>query len=117
MIKSVLKIVIAVLIANALFRVASAYISYYKFQDAVSEVAIRSSNQTDDQVKARVAELAAQYEEPLDADDVMVSRTEQHTYIDANYTKPVAVLPGYQYQWPFSLKVDGYVIEPQHLTH
>jgi hypothetical protein len=116
MIKSIIKIVIAVLLANAIWRVASAYISYYKFQDAVQEYAIRTSGKSDDTVKSRVAELAAQYEEPVDADAISVTRNEQHTFIEASYTKPVAVLPGYEYQWPFSVKVDGYVIDPQHAT-
>jgi len=115
MIKSIVKIVLAVLFANALWHIASAYISYYKFEDAVQEYSTRSGGKTDDEVKARVAELAAQYEEPVDADSVDVRRTEQHTYIETSYAKPVAVLPGYDYQWPFSLKVDGYVIQPQKL--
>ena len=113
MIKSIIKIAIAVVLANALWRVASAYISYYKFQDSVQEYAIRTNGKSEDEIKNRVAELAAQYEEPLDADAVDVRKTEQHTYIEASYTKPVAVLPGYEYQWPFSLKVDGYILEPQ----
>ena len=116
MIKSVVKVVIAVLLANALWRVASAYISYYKFEDAVQEYSIRTGGKSDDAVKSRVAELAAQYEEPVDADAIAVRRNEQHTYIDLSYTKPVAIVPGYEYQWPFSVKVDGYVIDPQHVS-
>jgi hypothetical protein len=113
MIKSIIKIVIAVLLANALWRIASAYISYYKFQDAVQEYSIRSGGKSDDEIKNRVAELASQYEEPVDADSVQVTKNEQHTYIEASYTKPVAVLPGYEYQWPFSMKADGFLIEPR----
>jgi len=111
MIKSIIKIVIAVLLANALWRIASAYISYYKFQDAVQEYSIRTAGRSEEEIKNRVAELAAQYEEPVDADAVDVRKSEQHTYIQATYTKPVAVLPGYEYQWPFSMKADGYVID------
>jgi hypothetical protein len=110
MVKSLIKILIAVLLANALWRIASAYISYYKFQDAVQEYSIRTSGKNEEQIKSRIAELASQYEEPIDSDAVTVRIAEQHTYIEATYTKPVAVLPGYEYQWPFSLKVDGYVI-------
>jgi len=113
MIKSIIKIAIAVLLANALWRIASAYISYYKFQDAVQEYSIRTGGKSDEEIKNRVAELAAQYEEPVDAEAVEVRKDQQHTYIDARYTKPVAVLPGYEYQWPFSLSADGYLLEPQ----
>ena len=112
MIKSLIKIAIAVLLANALFRIASAYISYYKFQDAVQEYSLRIAGKTDDQIKSRVGELAAQYGEPIDADAITLRKDEQHTYIEGNYIKPVAVVPGYEYQWPFSLKADGFVINP-----
>jgi len=113
MIKSFVKVAIAVLLANALWHVASAYLSYYKFQDAVQDYAIRSSGKSEDEIKSHVAELAAQYDEPVDADGVEVRRTEQHTYIESKYTKPIAVFPGYERQWPFSLNADGYLIEPQ----
>jgi len=112
MIKSIVKIVVAIAIANALWRSASAYLSYYRFQDAVSELATHSGERTDGQIKEKVAELAATYDEPLDADAVTVRREEHHTYIDGSYTKPVALFPGVEFQWPFALKVDGFVIVP-----
>ena len=116
MIKSIVKVIIAVLLANAIWRIASAYISYYKFEDAVQQYSVRTAGKGDDEVKSKVAELAAQYEEPIDADAVSVRREERHTYIDVSYTKPVAIVPGYDYPWPFSMKVDGYVIEPQRVS-
>ena len=116
MIKSIVKIIIAVLIANAIWRIASAYISYYKFEDAVQEYSVRTAGKSDNEVRSRVAELASQYEEPIDADAISIRREERHTYIDLNYTKPVTVVPGFDYQWPFSVKADGYVIEPQRVT-
>jgi hypothetical protein len=30
--------------------------------------------------------------------------------VKTSYTSPVAILPGYEYQWPFSVDVDAYVI-------
>jgi hypothetical protein len=112
MIKSIIKAFVAILIANALWRGASAYMSYYRFEDAVSELAIHSSDKTDGQIKDKVVELAATYDQPLDADAIAVRREEHHLYIDGSYTKLVALFPGYEYQWPFRLKVDSFVIVP-----
>jgi len=112
MIKSIVKVLIAVMLANALWRVASAYISYYKFKDAVTEVAIYSSGKTTEQLRDKVMELAAMYDEPLAAEAVDIRLEEHHTYIDGTYTKPVVLLPGYVYQWPFALNVDGFVVVP-----
>ncbi len=112
MIKTIIKLAIVALLANALWRIGNAYLSYYKFKDAVAELAIYSSGKSDDQIKDKVMELAASYDEPLSADAVTIRREEHHTYIDGAYTKPVAVFPGYEYQWQFSLNVDGYVLVP-----
>ena len=112
MIKAFIKLALIVLVANALWRVGSAYVSYYRFQDAVKDMAVHSRGMSDDQVKDRVMELAAAYDEPLAAESVAVRRDEHHTFVDGSYTKPVAVLPGYEYAWPFSLNVDGFVIVP-----
>ena len=113
MIKSVIKVVIAVLLANALWHVAAAYISFYKFQDAVQEYAIRAAGKSEDAIRSHVLELASQYEEPVDEEAVGIRQTEQHLYIESAYKKPVTVLPGYEYQWPFTLKADGFLIERQ----
>ena len=116
MIKSLIKILIAVAIANALWHIASAYISYYKFQDAVNEQAIHSGGRSETQLRNKVIELAGTYGEPIDPEAVTVRRDEEHTRIETSYTKPVALFPGYEYQWPFSLKVDAFVIVPARLN-
>ena len=116
MIKSLIKILIAVALANALWHAASAYISYYKFQDAVSEQAIHSNGRSESQIRDKVIELAMTYGEPIDPDAVTVRRDEEHTIVETSYTKPVALFPGYEYQWPFSLKVDAFVIIPQRIN-
>ncbi len=112
MIKAAIKLILVVLMANAIWRAGSAYISYYRFQDAVKDMAIHSKDMSDDQMKAKVIELAAAYDEPLAAEAIAVRRAEHHTFIEGSYTKLVTVLPGYDYAWPFSLNVDGEVIAP-----
>ena len=116
MIKSIIKILIAVALANALWHVASAYLSYYRFKDSVNELAIRSSGRTESQLKAKVVELAAMYDEPLEAEAVEVRKDEQHTYIDGSYVKTISLFPGYDYPWPFVIKIDGFVIVPTKLN-
>ena len=104
MIKAIVKLLVVIAIANALWRSASAYLSFYRFQDSVLELATHSSDKTESQIKDKVAELAASYDEPLDAEAITVRREENHTYIDGIYTKPVALFPGYEAKWPFTLK-------------
>lgn len=110
--KSLIKLVIVVLLANALWRVSSAYMSFYRFRDALTDVAVHSKALTDEQLREKVIELAGAHDEPIAASAISIRRDERHTFIEGSYTKPVAVLPGYEYPWPFSLKVDGFVIVP-----
>ena len=107
MIKTIVKLAIVVLVANAIWRVGSAYVSYYRFKDAVTDVAINSKNKTDDELRAKVIDLAMEYDEPIAADAVAIRREDKHVYIEGSYTKAVAVFPGYEYEWAFSLSADS----------
>ena len=94
------------------WHIASAYISYYKFKDAVNEQAIHSASRSESQLRDKVIELAATYDEPVDPDAITIRRDDEHTIVQTSYLKPVAVFPGYEYQWPFSVNVDAFVVLP-----
>jgi hypothetical protein len=106
-IKTLLKLAIVVLLANAMWRAGSAYLSYYKFNDAVTEVAITSKNKTDDELREKVMKLAMEYEQPIEADAVTIRHDGTRVFIEGSYKKPVALFPGGEYQWPFSLSADS----------
>ena len=57
MIKAVVKLAIVALVANAIWRIGSAYMSYYRFKDAVDELALHSKGKTVEELKDRVLEL------------------------------------------------------------
>ena len=107
MIKTLIKLAIVVLLANAIWRAGSAYLSYYKFEDAVTDVAIKSRDKTDEELRTKVMVLAMEYDEPIAAEDVTIRREDKHLVIEGSYTKPVAIFPWYDYQWTFSLKGDS----------
>jgi hypothetical protein len=106
-IKNIIKLAIVVLLANAIWRGGSAYLSYYKFNDSVTDVAINSRNKTDDELKAKVMALAMEYDEPIDADAVTISHEGNRVVIEGAYTKSVALFPGYEYLWKFSVRGDS----------
>ena len=112
--KTIIKLLIAVALANALYHVATAYLSYFQFKDAVDELATHTTG-TDAQMKDKVAELATKYDEPVDPDAITIRHEVQHVFIETSYAKDVQLFPGYVRKWPFEMKVDGYVIVPQRL--
>src|SRR5205823_14423747 len=105
MIKLVLKLAVAALIADAAWRIGSSYVSFYKFKDAVTEEAQFGGDKSADQLRERVAGLAQQYDLPIDIDGVTITQGNQRTRIAGSYTKSIEVVPGYKYPWGFSWDV------------
>ena len=95
--KAILKLVVVVLMANALWRVGSAYVSFYRFRDSVRAAAM-DQRQSDDRLRQKILELASMNDVPLSEEAIAIRREEHHTYVDGSYKTPVAVLPGYEYQ-------------------
>jgi hypothetical protein len=104
-VKTLTKLIVVALIANALWRAGSAYTTFYRFKDSIYEAAMQGTTEAD--LKQKVVELAHTYDLPLTAEDLTVTREVQHVSVKTSYTSPVAVLPGYEYQWPFTVDVDA----------
>ena len=113
--KTLIKIAIAVAVANAIFHAATAYLSYFQFKDSVEELAMHTSG-TEAQMKDRIVELAGKYEEPVDPDAISIRREEHHTFVEMSYSKDVQLFPGYVRKWPFEVKVDAFIIAQQKVT-
>jgi hypothetical protein len=113
LLKLILKLVLVALIANATWRLGSAYVAFYRFKDAVAETAQFGNQRSKAELLQRVLELASQYDIPLAIDAVSIRRDDpNHTIIDGSYTQPVDVLPGYRYLCPFSWHVDVFTVGP-----
>jgi hypothetical protein len=114
-VKAFLKLIVVALIANALWHVGSALIPYYKFKDSVHEAAM-VTERTENDLRQKIVELASTYDLPVTADMVTIRSQEHHTIVEASFTQPISVLPGYQFPWPFRMTVDAYVMTPVRLN-
>lgn len=107
MIKFLVKLAIAALIANGALHLGSAYLTFYRFKDAVTEYAQFNPQKSPTELQQRVLDIAAQYEVPVAADGVLVRRDDRnHTLLSGSYTQPVDLLPGYRRPWLFSWEVE-----------
>ena len=106
--KLIIKLVITALIANALFRIGTEYVTYYNFRDSVREAATyRAKN--DVELSQRVMEIASAYGVPLAADGFTMRRDHREATVLGSYTKPIELAPGFPYQWKFDFEIQTYV--------
>ena len=99
MIKKVISLVIFLVLANAGVRVGMVYFHDQQFKDAVRELSLFSSGQSEEVVRGKVMELAAANQIPLDPDFVEVTRkviagVGDHSVIKVSYAVMVPVFPG-----------------------
>ena len=112
MVKLLIKLALAALVANAAYRVGTAYLSYYRFTDAVAQTAQFGTDRSRAELQRRVLELASQYDVPIADDGFTIRRTEEsHTIVDGSYLQPVDLLPGYRYPWLFTVHVDVFTVK------
>ncbi len=112
MVKTLLKLAIVALVANATWHVWGAYAAYFKFKDAVQSASQFGSDKSDDELRQRVIYLAGQYELPVSESNFTVTRQQSHTIIDGAYTRPIEFAPGFTYPWPFTWHVDTFSVMP-----
>lgn len=97
------KLAIVFLILHALYRYGVVYVHYQQFKDAVQETALFAKEKDEPQILARVMELAAQYEIPLDRRYVQVRRQGETTFIDAVYVEEIEWLPTWKKPMEFTV--------------
>jgi hypothetical protein len=107
MIRLAVKLAIVALIANAGWHAALAYLTFYRFRDAVGEAAQFSRGKSDDELRLRILDLASNYDVPLADDDLTVRRQDTRVVVSVSYRLPVDLGPGWRYPWPFSFTLDS----------
>jgi len=105
-IKLAIKLAIVALIANAAWRVGNAYVSHYRFTDAVQATTQFGGAKTDEQIHDRILDLASEFDIPVTDETLTVKRQTNHTVVDGAYRKPIEMFPGWTYRWPFTVHVD-----------
>ena len=111
MIKTALNLIAVALVAYATWNLFTAYSAHYKFRDSVENALQFGGEQSEEQLRRRVLELAEQFDLPLASDGFTLHREDKHTISDGSYLRPVDVLPGLSYPWSFTWHVDTFTVK------
>jgi hypothetical protein len=108
-IKVAIRLAIVAFLANATWRLGTAYAKHYRFTDAVRQTTQFRGDKTDDQVHDRVFELAASHDIPVSDENLTVTRQENHTIVEGAYREAIDLFPGFTYKWPFTVHIDTFI--------
>jgi hypothetical protein len=112
-IKTVVKLAFVALLANAAWQVFNVYWAHFKFNDAVQQTTQFRGDKTDAQLRERILELAGQFDLPVADANLEIQLVDSHTLVDSSYTRPVELVPGFRYPWPFTIHTD--TVKPETL--
>ncbi len=106
MIKKIISLIVFLVVLNAGVRVAVVYFHDQQFKDAVRELSLFSGGKSEEIIRVKVMELAAQNEIPLDADFVEMTRKStpgigDHFINKVSYAVMVPVFPGNPQRFQF----------------
>lgn len=105
--KTIIKLLIAAAIINAVVRTGLVTARYYELKDQVQQLVTFSSDAAPNDLQNHIMEKAEELQVPLNYDDVSVTRDGPRTIATASYTEPIEVFPSYEYPYTFSFSVEG----------
>lgn len=130
MVKTLVKIAIALLVLHGAARFGLAYWNFYRFEDALQQLAQFAERRSDKQLCDEATEAAGTYSIPLGPGALTLFRGNLAPYscdggpspaqaaapqpgtqirIEGFYTERIAILPGYTYLWEFRPSVKAWL--------
>jgi len=113
-IRTIIKLALVALVANALVHAVPVYWSHFKFKDAVAEAARFSGKRSEQEVQERVLSIANRFDIPIGIGDIRVRKNGETTVVETSYDTKIEYFPGRIYPVHFDLKVEG--VPPRYST-
>jgi hypothetical protein len=108
--KTVIKLIIAAALLNAVARGAWAQWNYYELKDSAQQLLTFDVDASPDQLESAILDKAMELDIPLSADDVAVKRDGLRSSATVSYTDPIEFFPKFVYPMKFSFAVDTLAI-------
>ena len=106
--KTIIKLVIAAAIINALFHGGEAAWRYYQLKDAAQQLIVFGAQEHTNELHNRIVQKATELRVPLLPQNIAVHREGTRTFVDASYTQPVEYFPNQVYPVDVKFSVEAY---------
>jgi hypothetical protein len=102
-VKTIIKILLALVILTACFNAGWAAFNNFQFEDAAQQALLFESRAEDEEVVGIVMKIAAEYAVPLDESGIDVRLVGMDRVVNMTYTTDIALVPGvYSTEWTFT---------------
>lgn len=105
--RTIIKLAIALALANAVVRAGLVAMAYYQLKDAAQQEATWGGRISTAELARHVIEKAAELDVPLEAEGVSASRSDNLTVIRVDYTQPVELFPSFIYPVDLAFEVEA----------
>lgn len=101
--KTIIKIVVALMLLTAAFNASRAALFSYQFQDAVHDQLVFNPRATDEQIVEEILKIANQMGVPIEEENIAIRPVGLDLNVDMSYTTNVVLVPGvYSRDWTFT---------------
>jgi hypothetical protein len=111
MIKTLFKLIVALLVAHALVRFVPPYWNHNQFESEVKERAVTWASLTEGQVRDRVFEMALARGLPVTREQIAVRWANDYLLVDVEYPREIEFLPTWKYEWTFDSHVSTLILD------
>lgn len=108
MIKTAIKLLIALAIVNAAVRAGMAAWSYYQLRDQAQQLIVFGAAVPTTELSNDILVKAMELEVPLEPRNLDVHREGNRTFVNASYTQPVEFFPTFIYPVELSFSLDAF---------
>lgn len=101
--KTIIKILVAVVAITACFNAARAAMNNYQFEDAVHQGLLFDGRANDAEIVEMVTKLAVGFDIAIDPANIKIRQVGQDINVEMSYTRSVMLVPGFfQRDWTFT---------------
>ena len=111
MIKTIVKLVLAVAVLNGVYQSGTVAWNYYELKDEAQEVIRFGDGIPTSSLRDDIFDKATELGVPVDPEDIYVRQEGTRIIADVSYVQPVDLLPTFVYPVALSFSVEAFSIE------